>query len=75
MFRRLNLKLNYFVHARKFSRKMLNKSIRVGLCQLNSRDDKEENFQIGQKLIREAKQQDAKVCLLTNETHEFKVFI
>ncbi|CAF0903525.1 unnamed protein product [Adineta ricciae] len=40
---------------------MSNKSIRIGLCQLNSRDDKEENFQIGQKLIREAKQQDAKI--------------
>lgn len=50
---------------------MSNKSIRIGLCQLNSRDDKEENFQIGQKLIREAKQQNAKVCLSIEKRNEF----
>jgi predicted amidohydrolase len=35
--------------------------IRIGVCQLNSRDDKNENFQIGEELINKAKKEQAKV--------------
>jgi predicted amidohydrolase len=35
--------------------------IRIGVCQLNSRDNKEENFQIGKELINQAKKEQAKV--------------
>jgi predicted amidohydrolase len=40
---------------------MSSKKIRIGVCQLNSRDNKEENFHIGEKLIQQAKQEQAKV--------------
>lgn len=45
-------------------RNMSSKIVRIGVCQLNSQDDKNINFNIGQKLINQAKNEQAKVCLL-----------
>ena len=48
------IKLNY--------QKMSSKNIvRISLCQLNSRDNKNENFKIGEKLIHQAKNEQAQV--------------
>ncbi|CAF1552417.1 unnamed protein product [Rotaria sp. Silwood1] len=40
---------------------MSSKIIRIGVCQLNSNDDKQENFNIGQQLINQAKKEQAKI--------------
>ncbi len=58
MFNRL---LNRFSKISIGFRTMSSKKIRIGVCQLNSRDNKEENFHIGEKLIQQAKQEQAKV--------------
>jgi hypothetical protein len=44
-------------------RKMSSNIIRIGVCQLNTRDDKDENFKIGEQLINQAKKEQAKVSL------------
>jgi predicted amidohydrolase len=40
---------------------MSNKIVRIGVCQLNTRDDKEANFKTGEQLINQAKKEQAKV--------------
>ncbi|UJR34883.1 hypothetical protein I4U23_027661 [Adineta vaga] len=61
MFNKIRVKFNWFIKTKILYQEMSTKTIRIGLCQLNSRDDKEENFRIGQKLINEAKEQNAKI--------------
>jgi hypothetical protein len=52
----LKISNNYF--------KMSNKTIRIGVCQLNTRDDKEANLKIGEQLIIKGAQDQAKVSFI-----------
>ena len=61
MFNRFKIFLNPLVKLKVSIRKMSSTQIRIGVCQLNTRENKEENFQIGQKLIEQAKKEEAKV--------------
>ncbi len=61
MFNRIGIFLNNLSKFAVKSRRMSSNKIRIGVCQLNCRDNKEENFQIGEKLINQAKQEQAKV--------------
>jgi hypothetical protein len=61
MFNRFRLLLTCALSFRKDYRQMSEKIVRIGVCQLNSRDDKEENLRIGEKLINQAKKEQAKV--------------
>ena len=63
MFNRLFPILNHFSKLKINYRDMSTKKVRIGVCQLNCRDNKEENFEIGARLIKEAKQDQAKVSL------------
>ncbi|CAF3360792.1 unnamed protein product [Rotaria socialis] len=40
---------------------MSSKIVRIGVCQLNCRDDKNINFKIGEELIKQAKKEEAKI--------------
>jgi hypothetical protein len=62
MFKRIFIIKNSLFKLNANYRNMSNNLIRIGVCQLNSRDDKEENFKIGEKLLNQAKKEEAKVC-------------
>jgi len=61
MFNRLSIVLKPLFAFKETYRKMSSKIIRIGVCQLNCRDDKEVNFKIGEQLINQAKKEQAKV--------------
>lgn len=61
MFNRINIILNPLFKLKINYRKMSSNKIRIGLCQLNSQDNKEENLKIGKQLINQAKKEQAKV--------------
>ena len=42
--------------------RMSSNQVHIAVCQLNSRENKQENLEIGKQLIHQAKQQQAKVC-------------
>lgn len=63
MFNRISIIINCLSKLKLNYRKMSSNIIRIGVCQLNSRDDKNENFQIGKELINKAKKEQAKVSL------------
>ncbi len=63
MFNRIGIVLNRLSKFKINYRKMSSNKVRIGVCQLNCRDNKEENFQIGEKLINQAKKEQAKVSL------------
>ena len=61
MFNRIGILFNHLSRSTLNYRKMSSQKVRIGVCQLTSRDNKQENFQIGQKLIEQAKKEEAKV--------------
>ncbi len=61
MFNRISIVIHCLSKLKLNYRKMSSNIIRIGVCQLNSRDDKNENFQIGEELINKAKKEQAKV--------------
>ncbi len=61
MFNRLGIFVNSLPKLQRNYLKMSSNIIRIGVCQLNCRDNKEENFQIGKELINQAKKEQAKV--------------
>ncbi|CAF1441290.1 unnamed protein product [Adineta steineri] len=61
MFNRLRIILSPLFVLKENSRRMSSKIVRIGVCQLNCRDNKEENFKIGEQLINKAKKEEAKI--------------
>lgn len=61
MFNRISIFVNPLLKLKLNYRKMSSNIIRIGVCQLNCHDDKEENFKIGEKLINQAKKEQVKV--------------
>lgn len=68
MFNRVIFLKNSFSLVESNYRKMSSSITRIGVCQLNTRDSKEENFKIGEQLIKQAKSEQAKVSLKSNKT-------
>lgn len=62
MFNRVNILLSNSLKLSLFHRTMSGK-VRISVCQLNTRENKNENFQIGKQLIEKAKEEQSKVCL------------
>ena len=64
MYNRMNILLSNLSKVSLFYRTMSNTKVRISVCQLNCRENKDENFQIGKQLIEKAKEQQFKVCFL-----------
>ena len=62
MFHRLSVLVNRrSIGLELFWTHMSHRSIRIGVCQLNSGDDKAKNLAVGEQLIRQGKEEQVKV--------------
>ena len=72
MFIRMNLVLSRLTKVVLSYRRMSSGKVRLSVCQLNCRENKEENFRIGKQLIEQAKKEQSKVRFLIGQLISMK---